>query len=306
MSDPSHTAGSEGMPEGRSPRFTQWIALVVFSTVTLGSSVELRNASSMATTSDQRWAIFCSGVACMHLHPLTSIFVVGTIAEGILILILSVFWSATVAVVSDAGRGLAVSADGAVSNGNLYYFSWAGFVCTIMLIVSFLRSVYGVDVPGEIKSRSARLTLWSARLASALIVMGSCAKILGDECDVSDDKMFCRRTKFGLSVGVIGVVFSLSVVGLKIATSSAPFVAEGAAAIFLAVMDGFGVAYITSAKGPGSPLGNLYYFTWISFVGSLMLTASCVQDYQAAQQNDPTVPSGNPNVHMDNLEVPDV
>ena len=35
-------------------------------------------------------------------------------------------------------------------------------------------------------------------------------------------------------------------------------------------------------KGPGAELGNLYYFTWASFLTAFMLLASCVEDYNAA------------------------
>jgi hypothetical protein len=58
------------------------------------------------------------------MHPITSILIVGTKIEGILCCILSIFWVATVSVVTDSRHGLAVDESGAVSNGNLYYFSW--------------------------------------------------------------------------------------------------------------------------------------------------------------------------------------
>lgn len=33
-----------------------------------------------------------------------------------------------------------------------------------------------------------------------------------------------------------------------------------------------------SAKGPGSAIGNLYYFSWLSFLCTVMLVASCYAD----------------------------
>ena len=124
---------------------------------------------------------------------------------------LTIFWVATVSVVSDARHGLAVDDHGIVDNGNLYYFTWAGFVCAIMMCVSYLRAVFGVDVVGEVRSRSARLTVWSALLACQLIVMGTCANIFDQDCSPRKDVTAesCSRTKFGLAVGAIGVAFSL-------------------------------------------------------------------------------------------------
>jgi hypothetical protein len=142
---------------------------------------------------------------------MASIFIVGTKIEGFFIFILTFFWVAIVSVVSDARHGLAVNYDGAVVNGNLYYFTWAGFVCAIMMCVSYLRAAFGVDVVGEVRSRSARLTVWSALLACQLIVMGTCANIFDQDCSPRKDATheFCSRTKFGLAVGAIGVGFSL-------------------------------------------------------------------------------------------------
>jgi hypothetical protein len=217
----------------------------------------------------------------LQLHPVTSLFVVGTSIEGILCIILLAFWAATVAIVSDASHGLAVNADGAVQNGNLYYFSWAGFVTAILLTISYLRGVFGVDVAGEMQNRSARLTTWSGLLASSLIVLGACANIFDQECSpqVNTDT-YCQRTKYGLSLGAVATTFSLAVVVLKIATTAAPFVVEGIFSFVLTVMYAFGVAFITSADGPGSAIGNLYYFSWIGLLCCFVLFANCYEEFR--------------------------
>jgi hypothetical protein len=218
----------------------------------------------------------------MQLHPVGASLVVGTRIEGVIILVLTAFWAATVSIVSDTRNGLAVDAQtGSVTNGNLYYFSWAGFVCSVMLIVSYLRGVFGVDLAGEIKNRSARLTQWSALLAAQLIVLGASANIFDSDCSpLANTEAFCRRTTFGIAVGAIGTAFSLAVVAMKIATSSASFMGEAIVAAILTILNGFAVGYITSTAGPGSALGNLYYFSWISLIVSAMLVASCFETYR--------------------------
>ena len=61
----------------------------------------------------------------------------------------------------------------------------------------------------------------------------------------------------------------------------------------------FGTAYITSEQGPGSPLGNLYYFTWGCFLSSFLLCSSLYDDYNAAKSmgggdnNDLAMEEGN-------------
>lgn len=220
----------------------------------------------------------------MHFNSVTSLFIVGTKIEGLLCLILAAFWSGLVAVVADSRHGLAVNEKGAVSNGNLYYFSWAGLICAVTLLTSYLKSAFTIDIAGEIKTRSARLSIWSAHLAAAIVVMGSSTNIYQNDCVqsyVGDE--FCKRTKLGIGLGAVGTVFALVVVAMKIMTSKAPFLMEGILGVILLVSFAFGTAYITSEAGPGSPLGNLYYFTWICFLSSFLLCSSCFDDYNAAK-----------------------
>ena len=244
------------------------------------------------TVENGKWAIACSAITfsvcaiviLMQLNAVASLFVVGTKIEGFLCLMLAAFWAGTVAVVADSRHGLAVNEEGAVSNGNLYNFSWAGFVSSVMLLRSYLRSAFQIDVAGEIRSRSARLTTWSGHLACCLIVMGASANIFQNDCvEAYVGYAFCRRTKLGIALGAIGTFMALVVVALKIATAKVPFLVEASFSLILVLCWAFGVAYITSDQGPGSPLGNLYYFSWGAFLSAFMLCASCFEDYQAAK-----------------------
>jgi hypothetical protein len=134
---------------------------------------------------------------------------------------------------------------------------------------------------GEVKNRAARLTLWGGFLACQLVVMGASANIFDKDCaNIDSTSSFCKRTKFGIALGAIGTVFGLGVVAMKMLTTVAPFVVEGSLALFLCIMNGFGVAFLTSAQGPGSPIGNLYYFSWLSWFTSFMLLASVFDDYK--------------------------
>jgi len=289
----------------------------------MGSVVEIAKQDDDKSESPANWSIACSAltfaitliVVLMHMHPISSILIVGTKIEGILCCILSIFWVATVSVVTDSRHGLAVDESGAVSNGNLYYFSWAGFVCSITLLISYLRHVFNVDVAGSIRTRSARLTIWSAQLATSLVVMGASSNFFDNTCGKGGMEPQCSRAVFGIVLGALATLTSVGVVGLKIATSKAPFLIESVLSFLLVVSYAFGVAFITSQEGPGAPLGNLYYFTWASFLCAFMLLASCFEDYNAAAtMSDPTNPQastmeppgtptmGENHVRMDSLE----
>jgi len=282
------------MSDTRSPRFTQWIAFLVFSTITLGSVLEVVNDPDYVPQSEsaEKWAIACSAitftitliVVAMHLNAVSSLLIVGTKIEGGITALLVVFWIATVSVVTDSRRGLSVDQYGAVESGNLYYFSWAGFVCSVLLMVNYLRHVYNVDVTSGLQSRASRLTSWSGLLSTSLVVMGSSANFYDVTCggDYAYEDGKCSRAVFGIVLGALATLSSVGIVGMKIATTRAPFLVEAGVSSISLVLYGFGVAFITSQQGPGAPLGNLYYFTWISFLVSFLLVTSCVEDYNNA------------------------
>lgn len=291
----------EAAPRVRSPRFIMWLTFFAFATIVMGSAASVKKREQ-EFTANARWAVFCSSfsfavtgvVTAMHLNPVTSTFVVGTKLEGVLTLVLAAFWAATVSVVANASTGLAVDAskENTIVNGNLYYFSWAGFITSVVLMVSYLRHVFGVDLYGEVKNRSARLTLWAGFLACQMVVMGSCANILNKNCNAygqtsyDPSGSYCHRTRFGISVGAIGTALALGVVAMKMLTQIAPSVVEGGLSLFLSALNGFGVAFLTSPSGPGSAIGNLYYFSWLSFLSSFMLIANIWQDYQSAGETE--------------------
>ena len=144
--------------------------------------VPQKNAQEEAT-SDAKWAVACSSITfaltaimvIMQLHPVYSTMVTNNKLEGVICIVLVAFWSGIVSIVSDANSNLAVrhtsnnECNNTVLNGNLYYFSWAAFVTSIGLLISYLRSAFGVDLVGSVQNRSARLELWSGMLACALV-----------------------------------------------------------------------------------------------------------------------------------------
>jgi hypothetical protein len=250
-------------------QFKQRFSLLTYSRFALLSAFSLkhkqkRDNAEIDVPAAAKWAVACAAISFVltlfvvvgHLIPLTANIFVGTMVEGVLTFVLICFWAATVSIVTNASNGLSVSeadATNQVSNGNLYYFSWAGFVTSIVIMVDYLRSSMGVDVVGEMRNRSARLTLWAGLLAASLVVMGSSARVFGESC-TSDDfyaASYCKRTKFGIALGTITMTLAVVVVALKLCLSGSSFLIEFVSAFLLSIMNAFGVAYITSSFGPG-------------------------------------------------------
>ena len=166
------------------------------------------------------------------------------------------------------------------------YFAWAGFATGVFILSSFIESMFGINVRQTMKARSSSFTYWTALLVTSLIVMGSAADIYDRNCDVPTDEKqqpYCRRSVLAVTVGTIGVLLSLVVVALKISMGAAPFLMEVGMVVLLLFLYIFEIAYVTDIQGPWSPLGNLYYFSWISFLLTFMVGKACHEDYVEAQ-----------------------
>jgi len=191
---------------------------------------------------------------------------------------------------------MAVNASGGVSFGNLYYSTWSSFISAGGAFLSFLRTERGFDVTSELKSRGNRFRTWAILIVVTLIVMGSSASCYDAKCDelyndIRPEK-YCRRAAFGVSAGCIGCVASLTVVAMRLTCATRTpegranrtiFIIEGVLSVVLFGMFGFAVAYLTSEKGPGAPLGNLYYSSWVAFALIFFVATSCFEEFQAAK-----------------------
>ncbi|KAL3760375.1 hypothetical protein ACHAWU_006167 [Discostella pseudostelligera] len=271
----------------------------------------------------------------------------GTKIEFTLLLLLIGLSCTAVSTTTNPIYGLAINPiSGEVAFGNLYYSIWASWICILTLVLSYIRTKYGIDVLMEMKSRGGkRLRLWIGLIIVNLLVMASSATCYDAKCgnyeedDASDgtasnqiyydnnlqqlndpweesrSKKYCHRAAFGVSVGCIGCVTSLSVVAMRSActpsgtiggattSSSNPqenigggggdgdskskkiiFVVECLSSWTLLVMNCFAVAYLTSEGGPGAPIGNLFFATWITFVMVIFVAVSCFGEVQLAKK----------------------
>ena len=183
-----------------------------------------------------------------------------------------------------------------------FFFSFrAGFICSVLLLTAYLQDTFGINVAGQLRNRSPRLSLWSAHLATAIVVMGSAANFYDGSCGLGQ-RAICSRAVYGIVIGALATLSAVGLIGVKIITGRAPFLIETVISFILVILCGVGVGLITSQNGPGAELGNLYYFTWATFLTAFMLFASCVEDYKSAssseggdgvisQQNHESIPS---------------
>jgi len=145
---------------------------------------------------------------------------------------------------------------------NLWYFTWIGFLSAIF--------VMGLSL-GDNKRRVAEAL---AVFVVSIAVLSKAATIKDMACvRVYNSLTMCGRTKFIISVGVICMVFAL--VGVAMMASAA----INAGCFFInAVMYFCGVAFGTSASGPGAYEGTLYYLLWFGALASSSVFFSCIAE----------------------------
>lgn len=222
-----------------------------------------------------------------HLQPTLQAMVIGTRAETSITLVCLAFSITLVAIITGPGHGLAVDNDGSIAYGNQYYFSWVSLFTMLYLTQFLIERKFGINVTDTMRMRSKSFSYWVALVFCSIVVMGSSSEYYGRNCSGkggNKPQPFCSRTAFGISVGLVGLVFASGIVAMKIMHGvAASYLIEVGFAMWLFILYLLEVGFVTDNQGPGAPLGNLYYFSWISFLLTVAIGNACHEDYLEAQ-----------------------
>jgi len=250
------------------------------------------------SAADRKWAVACSTITfivtsivlLLLLSPVFSLFMAGTKLEGCIIFFAAICWSSVVSVATTPVTGLAIDESGAISYGNLYYFSWFSFLSTMTLLLSFIKSFFFIDIEAEMQARGARIALWTYLFLFGMLMTGASAAIHDNICSsyanpsIPPTPSYCRRTTLSLVLSIGACCVSVLIIGIKFAVSSYSrkyFMLEAYLSLILFCGFAFGIAFITSRNGPGGPIGNLYYSTWTSVICVTLIGCSCFEEYQS-------------------------
>lgn len=219
----------------------------------------------------------------LHFHHLGAFFL-ATKIEGFTIGLHLLFTVIIVGIVSGP-EGLGMDSSNSVHLGNAYYFSWASFGVAVALMSNFINGYLHLDIVQELRERSASFIYWVAIMSTSLVVLGASSDTYNSTCDVDNNakpQPYCRRTVYGIVMGLAGTLFSLLIIAMKITRGASPFLLEVGLIVLLTLLFTIGTALITDVEGPGAPLGNLYYFSWISLGLVLWVAKSLHEDYKSA------------------------
>ncbi|KAG7371355.1 hypothetical protein IV203_019925 [Nitzschia inconspicua] len=196
------------------------------------------------------------------------------------IIIVLGFWCAGLPSILNPDQNLAVSPEFAISNANLFFFSYASLIFSLLLLGSWFEQKNGED------STPTALG-WVLLTSTSLIVMSSSIKVLQEDDCRRDASPYCNRTRFGIFGGMASGAMALIVVLLR---KHVPMNCQAVVGFLLLILWACGVSYITFGSGPGTTLGSLYFATWSSFFICINLTATAANEYII--ENDIRIVSG--------------
>jgi len=179
-------------------------------------------------------------------------------------------------------RGIAVLQDNVV-NANLYFFSWLSLATITYIAGNLLQEWTGLSVRDAMNASTTPKTgKWYGLAGSSMVVMVSSVRLFNSSNCADDSTEYCRRTKFGISVGVLSFVFSIALACILSKATSVTFFELVSTTVMLTFWC-FGVGFITFGQAPGSRIGNLYFSTWISFILIVAIFAAVFRDFLSSR-----------------------
>merc|ERR1740124_314951 len=203
-------------------------------------------------------------MSAMHYIEHFKKFVSGTLFELAMALILLSLWISIAVVIQDPRNDIASTTHPSgvewIKQPNLYFFTWSALFCNVYLFGSFFR---------EYKTYDLRVVGWISLLAASLMLLTVLSYLKGGICD-ADNGVICLRTKYGIVSSAIASGISLIASVLSYVSKVSPrlglVIVSPTAAIY-----SFCVVMLTSASGPGSAIGTIYFMTWIGVTISVLL-----------------------------------
>lgn len=257
-------------------RFNAWVGLLFLSFMALISIVSVTD--NRQRNFEEGWSLAMTAISlsCGFLAVLGhSVFAlrdrfVSSLIEFVFSIICVGCWIFALPMITTPDDGLAVNHNFQIDNANLYFSSWGAFMFAMLLLASLGNERgFGANQGGV-----ARRWLWLT--VSSMVVMAASSRMFGAVCannQFRSDGEFCRELKMGISLGVISALFAGFMTFVLWFSPELPMLGWVGAifSIFMLVIWGVLVAYLTFDEGPGSAVGNLFFGVWVSAIIALDL-----------------------------------
>jgi len=269
-----------------SPRFQSWCIVFTLSCVCVASHASLKIDSDVS-----KWVL--AAICISLVLSLSSIVSYMTIlekfqgrVESVTASFLVIFWTASLPSIMDPNNSVAITtANFAIVNANLYFFSWAAFGYSLFIFTDVVSEIVHRDVP----KRDPKILKWLGLLVSSIIVLASSSQYRSASClNKFAGVSTCQRTSYAISVGAIGLVIPGIVLALMMSKSkNMSLKLELGISSLMFLLYTFAVGFVTFGDGPASKgVSNLYFSTWVGFALSLAVSFDSFKEFMESQAVD--------------------
>ena len=134
---------------------------------------------------------------------------------------------------------------------NLYFFSWLNFLAAVYLFGNVIRDNFRYN---------PKFSQWVLLLCASIVLTATSVAIHEDVCN-NAAAVVCERLRYATAVGSLGIIFS-GICILSTMFGCINRMVEIGSSALCCIFYFFGVVFLTTANGPASTLGNMYFSTW--------------------------------------------
>mmetsp|Transcript_17801 Transcript_17801/g.21771 ORF Transcript_17801/g.21771 Transcript_17801/m.21771 type:complete len:285 (+) Transcript_17801:192-1046(+) len=206
--------------------------------------------------------------------------VIGNVVENTVSAIVVSLWIVAIAFIQSPRNGFATDIDEEsgqeiIIYANLYFFSWLNFIAAVYLFGNVIRDNLAYN---------PKFSQWVLLFASSVVLTATSIALHGDICAAALQTT-CQRVKYAVGVGIMGIILS-SVSILATMFGYMGKILEVGGSVLSAVLYFVGVVILTSAAGPASTMGNMYFSVWGGCFCSFALLVSVLLPNRGSQNNE--------------------
>lgn len=249
-------------------RLPTWVTLFGLSIVIIGAAVDQYPDRGGRANYCLATAIICLIISIFfitaNLVDRLGNMVVGNSIENAISGIVVALWVIAIAFIQSPKYAAATSINEQgqeyIIYANLYFFSWLNFFAALYLFGNVMRDNFAYN---------PKFSQWVLLLAASVVLTATSVAVHDDVCANAEEAV-CGRLKYALAVGSLGIIFSvISIVSTMVGCMNRAL--EVGSSFLCTAFFFFGVVFLTTAKGPASTLGNMYFSVWGGCASSFAL-----------------------------------
>jgi hypothetical protein len=197
-------------------------------------------------------------------------------------------WVVAIAFIQNPQNDIATTNTGTaeiILYANLYFFSWLTFLVAVYIVGTSFQDVFRFG---------PKFSQWVLLLTASVVLMSTSISVKEEICSNDNAPMTCDRTQYAIAVGAIGMVIAFLAVVASIMDKMGRTMEIGAT-LLSTILYFFGVIFLTSASGPASSLGNMYFSVWGGCFASFALLVGVLFP-NAGRSSQQSSGGGNDNV----------